>query len=221
MRTPHRPRFRRSRFPAILLSSCLGLAVAGIAADAAAPPETEPPATEQAPAGQAQNASNCRPISPHGSLANPRAGDLFLQAGTSTCDQAEVEVAADAITGVFTVSFDVRYPAALVKYAGFTVGPLLQRAPLGTAPLCLVQEATPGTLQVTMTRFAPDKAVAAQGIETLLVLRFARVAAGSGDVDFNLDASSPVAEKIVDDAGSAVAARFGPGHGLKLTVYQR
>jgi len=165
--------------------------------------------------------TNCKPLSLHGSLANPRPGDLFLRSGTTTCDQAEVEVTADAVAGVFTASFDLRYPAALVKYTGFSLGPLLLRAPVATKPLCLVQESSPGSLQVTMTRFAPDRGVSAEGGETLLVLKFARVAPGSGDVDFNLDPASPVAEKIVDDAGSAVAARFGPGHGLKLSVYQR
>jgi len=175
----------------------------------------------EAPSPDQAAVTNCRPLSLHGSLANPRPGDLFLRAGTTTCDQAEVEVAADAVAGIFTTSFDLRYPATLVKYSGFTVGPLLQRAPVASQPLCLVQESSPGVLQVTMTRFAPDRGVSSQGSETLLVLRFARVAPGSGDVDFNLDASSPVAERIVDDAGSVVAARFGPGHGLKLTVYQR
>ena len=165
--------------------------------------------------------TDCRPLALHGALANPRPGDLFLRPGAVTCDQAQIEVAADAVAGVFTASFDLRYPAALVKYTGFTVGPLLMQTPVATQPLCLVQESSPGVLEVTMTRFAPDRGVAAQGSETLLVLRFARVAPGSGGVDFNLDPSSPVAERIVDDAGSVVAARFGPGHGLKLIVYQR
>jgi hypothetical protein len=141
--------------------------------------------------------------------------------GAVTCDQAEVEVTADAIAGVFTVSFDMRYPATLVKYSGFTLGPLMQRAPVATTPLCLVQEPVPGMLQITMTRFAPDRGVSASGNEVILVLRFARVAPGSGVVDFNLDPASSVPERIVDDAGGAVAARFGPGHGLKLIVYQR
>jgi hypothetical protein len=165
--------------------------------------------------------ADCRPLSLHGALPNPRPGDLFLRPGAATCDEAQIEVAADALAGVFTASFDLRYPATLMKYTGFTVGTLLQRTPVTTQPLCLVQESSPGVIEVTMTRFAPDHGVTAQGSETLLVLRFARVAPGSGGVDFNLDPSSPVAERIVDDSGSAVAARFGPGHGLKLTVYQR
>jgi hypothetical protein len=141
--------------------------------------------------------------------------------GEATCDQAQVEVTADAIAGVFTVSFDMRYPATLVKYSGYTLGPLLQRAPVANTPLCVIREPAPGMLQVTMTRFAPDRGISATGSEVLLVLRFARVAAGSGDIDFNLDPASAVREQIVDDAGGAVTARFGPGHGLKLTVYQR
>jgi hypothetical protein len=204
------------RGAAAVLAGSLALALSRIGTDAA-----EPPAAEQTPTGQAQNAEACRPLSLHGALPNPRPGDLFMRPGAATCDQAEVEVTADEVAGVFTVSFDMRYPATLVKYSGFTLGPLLQRAPVGTTPLCLVQEPVPGMLQVTMTRFAPDRGVLASGSETLLVLRFTRVAAGSGDIDFNLDPASSVPERIVDDAGATVAARFGPGHGLKLTVYQR
>lgn len=157
----------------------------------------------------------------HVTLATPQPGDVYLRPGTVGCDQAEVEVAADAVAGVFTVSFDLTYPAGIVKYTGYTLGTLLLRAPVASPPLCLVQEPSPGTLEVTMTRFAPDRGVTAGGIETLLVLKFDRVASGTGDADFNLDPSSHVAERVVDDAGSAAAARFGPGHGLKLTVYHR
>jgi hypothetical protein len=212
MLPPARARAHHGVAAAILAGSVL-LVMEGRVACAESPGET--PSPDQAAV------TNCKPLSLHGSLANPRPGDLFLRAGRTTCDQAEVEVVADAVAGVFTASFDLRYPATLVKYSGFTVGPLLQRAPVATQPLCLVQESSPGVLQVTMTRFAPDRGVSSQGSETLLVLRFARATPGSGDVDFNLDPSSPVAERIVDDAGSVVAARFGPGHGLKLTVYQR
>jgi len=207
---------RARALPGVAASALAGsllIVMAGRVAGAESP--GGPPAPDRAAA------TNCRPLSLHGSLANPRPGDLFLRAGTTTCDQAEVEVAADAVAGVFTTSFDLRYPAALVKYTGFSVGPLLLRSAVATKPLCLVQESSPGSIQVTMTRFAPDRGVSAEGSETLLVLNFARVAPGSGDVDFNLDPASPVADRIVDDAGGMVAARFGPGHGLKLSVYQR
>ena len=210
------PRARPWSRPATaLLAGSLLAALPGIVAGS----DPGPAAAESAP--DAASVTDCRPLSLHGALANPRPGDLFLRPGEVTCDQAQIEVAVDAVAGVFTASFELRYPATLVKYTGFTVGPLLQRTPVTTQPLCLVQESSPGVLEVTMTRFAPDRGVAAQGSETLLALRFTRVAPGSGDVDFNLDPASPVAERIVDDAGAAVAARFGPGHGLKLTVYQR
>ena len=211
-----RARLHSCRAAVAVLAGSLALALQGVSAQAA-----EPPTPEQAPPGEAQGAGTCRPLSLHGALPNPRPGDLFMSPGATTCDQAEVEVTADAIDGVFTVSFDMRYPATLMKYSGFTLGPLLQEAPVTTTPLCLVQEPVPGMLQVTMTRFAPDRGVSASGGDVLLVLRFTRVAPGSGDVDFNLDQASAVAERVVNDAGSTVPARFGPGHGLRLTVYQR
>jgi hypothetical protein len=199
-----------------------GVPVAGPLAATEPPPSTDAHAPKERPGNQpVRDASGCRSIALRAALGTPHPGDVYLRPGTVGCDQAEVEVAADAVAGVFTVSFDLTYPAGIVKYTGYTLGTLLQRAPVGTPPLCLVQESSPGTLEVTMTRFAPDHAVTAAATETLLVLKFDRVAAGMGDADFNLDPTSHVAERVVDDAGGAATARFGPGHGLKLTVYQR
>lgn len=207
---------RARALPIVVVTALAGsflIVMAGKVAGAASP--GDPPAPERAAA------TDCKPIWLHGTLANPRPGDLFLRPGSTTCDQANLEVTVDAVTGVFTASFDLRYPAALMKYTGFSLGPLLLRSPVATKPICLVQESSPGALQITMTRFAPDHGVSAEGSEALLVLNFERVAPGAGEVDFNLDPSSPVADRIVDDAGGTVAARFGPGHGLKLSVYQR
>ena len=66
--------------------------------------------------------------------------------------------------------------------------------------------------------FAPDGAVAATGSETLITLRFTRIAAGSDRIDFALQPGSAVAERIVDDKGQPVSARFGPGHGGDVTI---
>src|SRR5262249_41446071 len=142
---------------------------------------------DQAPAEPARAAVNCKPLSLRPLLATPRPGDLYLRPGTASCDQAEVEVTADAVARGFTAWFARPCPAGIVKYAGFEPGPLLLRDPVATRPLCLIQEPQPGTLQVTMTRFAPDHGVNAIGNEVLLVLRFARIAPGSGGVDFDLD----------------------------------
>ena len=82
----------------------------------------------------------------------------------------------------------------------------------------LVRQSAPGILQLSMTRFAPDPAVAAEGSEGLVRLRFRRVAAGSAPIDFLGGAASIIAERVVDGQGQTVAARFGPDHGATVTI---
>jgi len=170
------------------------------------------------PAGQ--TASPCTPISVTPLLAAPAAGDVSLRGGAAACDTIEVEVAAHGLTGIFTVAFDLAYPTGILRYEGYAQGTLLMRGPPRQAPLFLVREPAPGTLQVSMTRFFPDPPVAApvEGGEGLIRLRFRRVAAGRAGVDFVPGAASAIAEKIVDADGHVVAARFSPGHGAAVMV---
>jgi hypothetical protein len=151
-------------------------------------------------------------------LAAPHAGDLFMRAASATCDTVEVEIAAHALQGIFTVAFDVAFPAALLRYEGYAQGPLLVRGPPRQAPMFLVRQSAPGVLQVSMTRFAPDPPVAADGSEGFVRLRFSRVAAGSAQVDFIAGAASAIPEKVVDAQGQVLQARFGPDHGATIRV---
>ncbi len=124
------------------------------------------------------------------------------------------------LAGVFTVAFDLGYPTGTLHYDGYSEGALLVRGPPRQAPLFLVREPIAGTLQVTMTRFAPDAAVAVanDATEGLVRLRFGRVKAGTADIDFLTGTSSAVAERIVDAQGQVVSARFTPGHGATVTI---
>jgi len=168
--------------------------------------------------GSAATPPPCAPIALIQHLAAPQAGDLYLRAGSATCDTIEVEIAAHALAGIFTVAFDVAYPPALLSYEGYAQGPLLVRGPPRQAPFFLVRQASPGVLQVSMTRFAPDPPVAAEGSEGLVRLRFHRVAAGSAEVDFLAGSTSAIPEKVVDGQGQVLAARFGPDHGAGVSV---
>ena len=152
------------------------------------------------------------------SRTTPQPGDVFLKAARSTCTTLEIDVVAHALPGLFTLSFDVTYPAALLRYEAHEPGPLLRKGTTRTAPFFLVQDRPPGRIEATMTRFAPDGAVAAVGSEAIVTLRFSRLAAGSGVVDFALGAESAVQEKIVGAQGENVSARFGPGNGGTLTI---
>jgi hypothetical protein len=163
--------------------------------------------------------SDCTPLALRPALASPVPGDIYLRAGAATCTGIDVEVAASGLAGVFTVAFDLRYPVGLLRYEGYAEGSLLSRGAPRTRPFYLVQQPAPGRIQVTMTRFSPDgAATAADQGESMIVLRFSRVSPGSAVLDFDLDPSSPVAERVVDAGGLAVDARFGPGHGATITV---
>lgn len=141
-----------------------------------------------------------------------------MRAGTANCETIEVEIAAHALEGIFTVAFDVAFPASQLRYEGYAQGPLLVRGPPRQAPMFLVREAGPGVLQVSMTRFAPDPPVAAEGSEGLVRLRFRRVAKGSAEVDFLAGTGSAIPERVVDGQGQVLATRFGPGHGATVRV---
>jgi hypothetical protein len=171
-------------------------------------------------AGAGQAVPPCTPISVQPLLTAPAAGDISLRGATAACDTIEVEVAAHGVPGIFTVAFDLAYPTGTLRYEGYAQGTLLMRGPPRQSPLFLVREPSPGTLQVSMTRFFPDPPVAApvEGGEGLIRLRFRRVAAGRADIDFIPGAGSAIAEKIVDGDGKAVAARFTPGHGATVIV---
>jgi hypothetical protein len=163
-------------------------------------------------------ANPCTPLTLRPALASPQAGDLYLRAGTATCDSIEIEVTARDVAGLFTVSFDLGYPADLLKFDGYSQGPVLLQGPPRQTPFFLVKNPSPGVLQASMTRLSPDTSVAATGSAGILRLRFKRVASGTGTVDFLTGDSSAIAERVVDSQGQVVATRWTPGHGATIVV---
>lgn len=196
------------RRAALLLAGALlgGGAAAGTAVTAGS---TTSPATDPAP---------CAPLAIRAGLAAPQAGDIYLRPGPATCDRAEVEVAGRGLAGVFTVSFAVRYPAALLRYEGYATGTMMARGSPATAPLYLVRTPAPGVVVVTMTRFAPDGGASADGDAAFLGLRFGRVAAGDATIDFDRASPGAAPMRILGAAGETIAARFGPGHGASVSI---
>jgi hypothetical protein len=160
----------------------------------------------------------CTSLSFDRALATPSAGDVYLEQAAGTCSTVDISVIVNGLSGIWSVSFDLVYPTALVQYQSYTLGPLLLKGNPQTPPLVVVQP-TSGGLQVTMTRFLGDPNVSAVGSESLIVLRFQRVAAGTGLVDFDTSAGSTVGEVILNDQGQpAASASFGPGHGGMVIV---
>jgi hypothetical protein len=149
-------------------------------------------------------------------LATPGAGDVYL-AGSGSCTGLDVAVVVSNLSGIFTVGFDITYPASQLSYQNYTVGPLLLKGSPTTTPLTFVI-ASSGKLQVTMTRFAPDASVTASGSENLIIFHFGKGATGSGLIDFDMSGSSTVTEQIIDENGNVRPASFGPGHGGAVTV---
>jgi hypothetical protein len=169
-------------------------------------------------ASAAGAAEPCAPMAIHAVLDDPKPGDVYMRPAGATCDRGEVEIAGRGLTGVFTASFVVRYPAALLKYEGYAGGTLLSRGDPSTPPLYLVRSSSPGLLVVTMTRFAPDGAVSVEGDATFLRLRFVRVAGGEATLDFDMGPSGAPSVRLLGTAGETIPTRAGPGHGAGVTI---
>jgi hypothetical protein len=145
---------------------------------------------------------------------SPGAGDVFFMRTSSSCNTLDVGVFIRDLSDIFTVAFDLTYPSSELQYNSHSVGPLLQSGSLFT----LVENPTPGTLQVSMSRITPDPAATATGNALLISFRFNRSAAGVGAIDFKTGGGSLVSEEVLDDGGNSIAASFGPGHGGGVVV---
>jgi general secretion pathway protein D len=106
-----------------------------------------------------------------------------------------LEVRATQVTNLYGLSFDLQYPATVLRYDGATEGTLLNAN--GTVQTSLqVVESPAGTLVVGFTRLGTAGGLNGSG--TLLTLRFSARAAGSGPFTF-------VAPTAVDPNGQALA----------------
>jgi hypothetical protein len=155
----------------------------------------------------------CTSITYAGSIGTPAAGDVSLLSLGSSCDSVDISALVTNLSGIFTIGFEVDYPSSVIAYQSFTAGPLLLQGSPTIAPLFLVHNDSPGVLMVSGTRFRPDSSVSATGNAIFITFHFARVASGSGAVDF-----SGTTNQIIDENGAVVAASFGPGHGGVVQV---
>lgn len=160
----------------------------------------------------------CTNLSFTPALLSPANGDVYLQGITSNCNSVDVSVSIANLSGIFTVSFDLAYPPALVSYQSYIEGPVILQGSPANTPVFVVNSASSGSLQVTMSRLLPDDGVAVTGIGSLIIVRFSRVAKGSGTIDFDSSLGSTVSETIYDKNHNVLAASFGPGHGGTVLV---
>ena len=149
---------------------------------------------------------------------SPASGDVYFAPLSSTCTSNDVAVNIANLAGIYTVGFDFTYPASLVAYQSYSLGPLLKKGSPAIPAFVLVQSPSPGLVQATMSLLAPDPSVSAVGSEVLITFHFTKVASGSGIIDFNSSPSSLVSEQVLDQSGAVLPASFGPGHGGTVLV---
>lgn len=150
-------------------------------------------------------------------LASPAPGDVYLDRAGSTCSTVNVSVLVNNLTGIYTVGFDLNYPAGLLSYDSYVLGPLMQKgSPMN--PVQVIFSDSPGVLHVSVSRFGADPPVDASGSEALITFRFSRIAAGSGGIDFDVSGGSSITEAVIDEKSNPRPATFAPGHGGMVTV---
>ncbi len=160
----------------------------------------------------------CTSLSFTPAISSASNGDVYLLQGSTSCSTVDVGVWITNVSGIFTVSFDLTYPASSVAYQSFVAGPVMSQGNPTNAPVFIVNNPSAGSLQVTMSRLHPDSSVQVTGAGLLITFRFAKVAAGTGTIDFDSSSSSLISEEIQDENGNQVAASFGPGHGGVVMV---
>jgi hypothetical protein len=161
----------------------------------------------------------CTNLSFDRALTTPAVNDVYLDQAAGTCSTIGIAVLVDGLSGIWSVSFDISYPASLLAYQSYTLGPLLQKGAPLNAPVVVVH--TSGNdVQVTMSRLGSDPPVGATGSESLITLSFARLAAGSAAIDFDTSGASTVGEIVLDDNSPPTVrpAVFGPGHGGMVVI---
>lgn len=107
---------------------------------------------------------------------------VSLQAGPPSLTALELNVALQAVPGLYGLAFDIDYPPSALRYVSSSEGPALG----GTGVALLIQsvESAPGHLVVGISRSGAVSGVASAS-GAALTIRFDVVAAGSGGITFS------------------------------------
>lgn len=146
-------------------------------------------------------------------IATIAAGDVFLGELINTCDTVEVAVIVNDLSGIWTVGFDLTFPASVLAYDSRTAGPLLLQGSPANTPVFLVNTSAPGVIQVTASRLGADPSVSAVGNQILMTITFRKITSGTGAIDFDDSSGSLVDEVVLDQLGNPRPASFQPDHG--------
>jgi hypothetical protein len=105
----------------------------------------------------------------------------------------ELEVRADALTGVYGLAFDLTYPNGLLRFDGFAEGSFLESD--GAQATVQTAQTEAGRLVVGASRLGAVGTVSGTGI--VLTIRFTAVGAGTGSFGFS-------GNRVLDDDASEV-----------------
>jgi hypothetical protein len=166
--------------------------------------------------GEENSAVPCTDITFTAADTTPASGDVFMSQTGATCSSLQVSVVVNDLSNILTVGFDMTYPASLLQYTNYTVGPLMQKN-TSNPPIALVTGGS-GVVKVAISRVMQAGTVNAGSNEVLVTLHFSKVSAGTGNIDFNSSGSSTVDETVLDQNGAARPASFGPNHGGSVMV---
>jgi hypothetical protein len=109
-------------------------------------------------------------------------GSVFLARGAATtADTLQLEVQVTQVTGLYGLSFDLGYPAALFDYVGFTAGDFFAGG--AGDPSVQVAEGPDGNLIVGATLLGAQPGISGTGL--VLTIQLQAVAGGSGALTFN------------------------------------
>jgi hypothetical protein len=159
----------------------------------------------------------CTPLTFDRAMVTPAAGDVYMDESTATCSSIDIVILISNLSGIFTVSFDLTFPTALLDYQSYSLGPLILKGNPTNTPVVIVVPTASG-ISVTASRLAPDGSVTANGGEAFLRLRFGKVMSGTGPIDFDTSGGSHVSEVVIDENNKVAPASFGPGHGGMVVV---
>ncbi len=115
-------------------------------------------------------------------VGGPGASTVFLARGAATTTNTLfLEVRANLMPGLYGVTFDLSYPAALLDFVTFTPGDFFAGG-AGT-PSIQVSESPDGNLIVGATLLGDQPGIAGSGV--ILTLEMPAVTGGTGDFSFS------------------------------------
>ncbi len=114
--------------------------------------------------------------------STPGAATIHLARGAgSTTTTLQLEVRANQMTGLYGVTFDLGYPAALLNYTTFTPGDFFASG--NGDPSIQVFESPDGNLVIGATLLGNQGGISGSGV--ILTLQLAAAAGGSGPITFS------------------------------------